>query len=118
MFDSKNHFLFHHTTTPYASPNYFKISLGNQREEKYKDASLANVPHYHNHMVGAQYICVELNTNEYLQNRNRLTGLENEVMVTSWERIGGRNREFAMDMYTLLYFKWMTNKVLWYRTLV
>ena len=58
-------------------------------------------------------MCVELNTNEYLQNRNRLTGLENEVMVTSWERIGGRNREFAMDMYTLLYLKWMTNKVLW-----
>ena len=35
-------------------------------------------------------------------------------------RVGGRMeerivREFGMDMYTLLYLKWITNKVLVYR---
>ena len=41
-----------------------------------------------------------------LQNRNRLTDLENELMVTrgeGWE--GGIDREFGIDMYTLLYLK-------------
>ena len=28
----------------------------------------------------------------------------------------GRDREFGMDMYTMLYFKWMTNKDLLYIT--
>ena len=28
----------------------------------------------------------------------------------------GRDSEFGMDMYTLLYFKWMTNKDLLYST--
>ena len=27
-------------------------------------------------------------------------------------RIGGRDREFGMDMYTLLYLKWVSNKKL------
>ena len=31
-------------------------------------------------------------------------------------RIGGRVREFGMDMYTLLYLKQITNKVLLYST--
>ena len=31
-------------------------------------------------------------------------------------RIGGRDREFGMDMYTLLYLKQITNKVLLYST--
>ena len=30
------------------------------------------------------------------------------------KRIGGSEREFGIDMYTLLYFKWITNKVLLY----
>ena len=42
-----------------------------------------------------------------LQNRKRLTDLENELMVARGE---GIVREFGMDMYTLLYFKWITNK--------
>ena len=29
---------------------------------------------------------------------------------------GGTVREFGIDMYTLLYFKWLTNKVLLYST--
>ena len=42
----------------------------------------------------------------YLQSRNRLTDLENELMVTrgeGWEQ--GIVREFGIDMYTLLYLK-------------
>ena len=31
-------------------------------------------------------------------------------------RRGGRDREFGMDMYTLLYLKWITNKDLSYST--
>ena len=46
----------------------------------------------------------------YLQNRKRLTDLENEFMVSRGERTGGRDSEFGMDLYTLLYLKWITNK--------
>ena len=46
----------------------------------------------------------------YLKNRNRLTDLENEFMVTrgkgGWGR--GIDWEFGIDMYTLLYFKLIT----------
>jgi len=47
---------------------------------------------------------------ELLENKKRLTDLENL-------RLGGRIREgivreFGIDMYTLLYLKWVTNKVL------
>ena len=38
-------------------------------------------------------------------NRKRLTDLENKLMVA--RRIV---REFEMDMYTLSYLKWITNK--------
>ena len=37
-------------------------------------------------------------------------------MTSSRGRIGGRDMEFGIDMYTLLYFKWMTNKDLLYST--
>ena len=47
-----------------------------------------------------------------LQNRNRLTDLEEELMVTA----GGRNRECGINMYTLLYFKWLANRGLLYST--
>ena len=49
----------------------------------------------------------------YLQNRNRLPDLENELMIAKgeeWRK--GIVREFGMDTYTLLYLKWLTNKVL------
>ena len=42
-----------------------------------------------------------------LQNRKRFTDLENKLMVAGEE---GIVREFEMDMYTLLYFKWITSK--------
>lgn len=44
----------------------------------------------------------------YVQNRKGVTDLENELMVT-------RGR-YVMDMYTLLYLKWITNKDLPYST--
>ena len=43
------------------------------------------------------------------------TDLGNEMMATKgekWEE--GIVREFGMDMYTLLYLKWITNKALLY----
>ena len=49
--------------------------------------------------------------------RNRLTDLENELMVVrrggGWE---GTVTELGVDLYTLLYLKWITNKVLLYST--
>ena len=47
-----------------------------------------------------------------LQNRKRLTNLENELMVAR----SGWDREFGMVMYTLLYLKWIVNKDLLYST--
>ena len=58
-------------------------------------------------------------TNELnLQNRKKLKDSENELMVA---RLGGGRgkglvRELGMDTYTLLYLKWITNKVLLYST--
>ena len=41
-----------------------------------------------------------------LQNRNRLTDLENELVVSREEGWGeGLVREFGLNMYTLLYLK-------------
>ena len=52
-----------------------------------------------------------------LQTRNRFTNLENKLMVTKGERSGGGiNWEFGIDIYTLLYLKWITNKDLLYST--
>ena len=36
-------------------------------------------------------------------------------MVTKG-KVGGRDKEFGIDMYTLLYLKWITNKDLLYST--
>ena len=45
------------------------------------------------------------------QNRNQLTDLENELMVTRGEGWGeGLDWELGIDMYTLLYLKRVTNK--------
>ena len=54
----------------------------------------------------------------YLQNRNRLTDLGNELMVNQeGEGCGkGMVREFGADMYTLLYFEWIAKKNLLYST--
>ena len=41
----------------------------------------------------------------YSQNRNRLTDLENELMVTGVRVEGGINWVIGIDIYTLLYLK-------------
>ena len=41
----------------------------------------------------------------YLQSRNRVTDVENKLMVTKWGRGGGMNWEIGTDIYTLLYIK-------------
>ena len=47
----------------------------------------------------------------------RLTDLENNLMVAGGgDRMGGRDREFGIDMYTLLCLKWITNKDLLFST--
>ena len=46
-----------------------------------------------------------------LQSRKRLTDLENELMVASGEEWEEEIvRELGINMYTLLYLKWITNK--------
>ena len=54
-----------------------------------------------------------------MKNRKRLTDLENELTVAG-EKDGGWGREivreFGMDMCTLVYLKWITNKDLLYST--
>ena len=53
----------------------------------------------------------------YLQNRNRLIDLEKELMAARREGCGeGIIRQLGMDMYTLVYLKWTTNKVVLYST--
>ena len=53
--------------------------------------------------------------NIYKTETHRLTDLENELMVISGGRMGeGIVREFGINMYTLLYLKWITNKELLY----
>ena len=48
----------------------------------------------------------------YLQNRKRLTSLEKELTVARREGLGeGMDGEFGTEKYTLLYLKWITNKV-------
>ena len=39
----------------------------------------------------------------YLQNIKRLTDLENKVVAARGKDVAGSDREFGMDMYTLLY---------------
>ena len=51
-----------------------------------------------------------------VQNRNTLTDLEIQIMVTGGRAGEGTVREFGMDRYTLLYLKWVTNKCLLYST--
>ena len=51
-------------------------------------------------------------TNEFKYKMERLTVSENKFMVAAGERCGtGIVRGFPMDMYILLYLKWISNKV-------
>ena len=53
----------------------------------------------------------------YLQTRKRLTDLENEFMVAGGKDEGeGIVRESGINMYTLIYLKWITSKDLLYST--
>ena len=53
----------------------------------------------------------------YFCNRNVLTDLENEIMVVRGKKKGEETvREFGINMHTLLYLKWVTNKNLLYST--
>ena len=53
--------------------------------------------------------------NELIYKINTFTGIENKFMVPRGEEWGeGIVREFGIDMYTLLYLKWITNKNLLY----
>ena len=45
-----------------------------------------------------------------LQNRKRPTDLEDELMVAGGRMRAGTVGEFQMDMYTLLYLKWITTR--------
>ena len=53
-----------------------------------------------------KYHMISLICGTYLQNRNRVPGVENKLMVSGaeWER-GGINWETGIDMYTLLHVK-------------
>ena len=52
----------------------------------------------------------------YLQNRNRVTDVENKLTVTNGERGKEINWEIGIDIYTLWYIKQITNKNLLYST--
>ena len=55
----------------------------------------------------------------YLQNRNRLIDFENELKVAGGgqeDERKGLYRDLGMDVYTLLYLKWIRNKDLQYST--
>jgi len=64
-----------------------------------------------------QEIYKEVIQKNLFTNKNRLTDLENEFTLPRGEGEGkGIVREFGMYMYTLLYLKWITSKVLLYST--
>ena len=50
----------------------------------------------------------------YLQNKNRLTDIENILKVTNEEEGGGINWEFEISRYKLLGIEWIKNKALLY----
>ena len=53
----------------------------------------------------------------YLQNRNRLTGTENRLLVVKGEGDGrGMEWEVGVSRCKLLYIEWINNKVLLYST--
>ena len=65
--------------------------------------SVASFENIFSHSVGCLFVLFMVSF--VVQNRNRLTDLENELMVTSGEGWGGGiDRECGIDMYILLYF--------------
>ena len=48
-------------------------------------------------------------------NRNRLTGIENKPAVAMGE--GGKDWEFGVSRYKLVYIKWLSSEVLLHREL-
>ena len=53
----------------------------------------------------------------YLRNRNRLTDIENRLLVAKGEGgRGGKDWEFGISRCKLVYIGWMNNKVLLYST--
>ena len=57
------------------------------------------------------------NSITYLQNRSRLTDIENKLVVTKGERCEGEiNQESGINRYILLYIKYINNKDLLYST--
>ena len=55
---------------------------------------------------------LKYDTNELIYKTDRLTNIENTLMVTKGERRRGINWEFGINGYTLLYTKKISNKVL------
>ena len=46
-----------------------------------------------------------------MQSRNRVTDVENKLMVTKGEREGWDELEIGIDIYTLPSIKWITNDI-------
>ena len=52
----------------------------------------------------------------YLQNRKRLTDIENRLVVAKWGGGKGKDWEFGVSRWKLLCIEWIDNKVLLYST--
>ena len=53
----------------------------------------------------------------YLQNRNRLTDIENRLVVAKRERVlSGTDWEYGVNKCKLLHSEWISNEVLLYST--
>ena len=55
-------------------------------------------------------------TSELIYKTEIVTDVENKLMVTGGKRGRGINWEIEINIYTLLYIKWITNKDLLYST--
>ena len=45
----------------------------------------------------------------YMQNRNRLIGIERKLVITKGEKCKGVNDEYRINRYKLLYIKLISN---------
>ena len=61
---------------------------------------------------GYYYLLPQSSLGGHFKGWRWITALENELL--QWGREQGWDREFGIHMYTLLYLKWITNKVLLY----
>ena len=57
-----------------------------------------------------------LHKGTYLQNKNKLTDIENRLVVAKGEGWGGKDWEFEISRCKLFYIGWINNKVLLYIT--